>query len=152
MRPVSLAPPPNTPLYRVTLFYGPDQAEGQPPRLCCVFNVKKRSWKGGVQVAVEVEEAQLDRLGRAIGFDAWLEGILIGRPEAERVEYRFRARDLFVQAVCARKLDLAIEAGLSQENCALPPARFAAELEEAVRAKPDRITARVLAELDLPAP
>jgi hypothetical protein len=152
MRRVSLASPPNTPLYRVTLFYGPDQAEGPPARLCCVFHVKKRSWKGGIQVAVEVEEAQLDRLGRAIGFDAWLDGILIGRPEAERADYRFRARDLFVQAVCAQKLDLAIAAGLSQENCTLPPARWSAELEAAVLATPDRITAQVLAELDLPAP
>ena len=42
--------------YRVTFFFGPEAVEERPDHLRCVFNVKKRSWKGGVQVAVDVAE------------------------------------------------------------------------------------------------
>ncbi len=146
---MSTTPAPQLPLYRVTLFYGPEPAEGQPPRLCCVFNVKKRSWKGGVQITVEVEEGQLDRLRVALGFDAWLQGVLAGRPEADRDDYVTRARDAFVQAICARKLDLALEAGLPQENGRLPAEALTAELERAILGAPERIMTHVLTELDL---
>lgn len=149
---MSATPPPQLPLYRVTLFYGPDPVDGSPSLVCCVFNVKKRSWKGGIQVAVEVEERQLDRLRREMGFEDWLERVLRARPDPERADYGARARDLFVQAVCAQKLDLALAAGLPQENGRIPPERLAAELDQAVLARPDRITAYILTELDLADP
>ncbi|WP_447975268.1 hypothetical protein [Nitrospira sp. Kam-Ns4a] len=142
-------PSPRVPPYRVTLFYGPDLVGGPPQRLACVFNVKKRSWKGGVQITVEVEERQLDRLRAAVGFDAWLQGVLAGWPEADQDDYVTRARDAFVQAICARKLDLALEAGLSQENGRLPAEALTAELERAILGAPERIMAHVLTELDL---
>ena len=47
--------------YRVTFFFGPEAVEERPDHLRCVFNVKKRSWKGGVQVAVDVARRHLDR-------------------------------------------------------------------------------------------
>ena len=50
---MSLLTPPTAPQYRVTLFYGPDLAPGDHSRLHCVFNVKKRSWKAGIQVALQ---------------------------------------------------------------------------------------------------
>ena len=40
--------------FRVTLFVGPQAVQGKPFTHVTVFNVKKRSWKGGVQVAVEL--------------------------------------------------------------------------------------------------
>ncbi len=58
---MSSVPTPELPQYRVTLFFGPQPVKATPSRVCCVFNVKKRSWKGGVQIAVELEEDQLAR-------------------------------------------------------------------------------------------
>jgi len=48
--------------FRVTFFFGPDNVPGRPEVLICVFNVKKRSWKGGVQVGVELTDEQLKHL------------------------------------------------------------------------------------------
>src|SRR6266852_7114518 len=48
--------------FRITFFFGPEVAPDRPGVLRCVFNVKKRSWKGGVQVTVELGELQLERL------------------------------------------------------------------------------------------
>ena len=47
------------PSYRVTLFFGPESVEGKPDVQACVFNVKKRSWKAGIQVSVEMSTDQL---------------------------------------------------------------------------------------------
>ena len=52
--------------YRVTLFFGPESVEGESDVLACVFNVKKRSWKAGIQVSVEIAQAHLARLGEEV--------------------------------------------------------------------------------------
>ena len=62
-------------LFRVTLFVGPQPVEGKPFTQSTVYNVKKRSWKGGIQVAVEgaivfdekIIHATVDEQGRAVG-------------------------------------------------------------------------------------
>jgi len=136
--------------YRVTLFFGPEPVEGPPPRLRCVFNVKKRSWKGGVQVAVEMEDAQLARARQATGFDSWLQAALSGVAEAERGGYERRAQDLFAQALCSLKLDVAIETGLPQENRTIAAGALVDEVDRAVPSQADRIKAQILAELDIP--
>ena len=59
------------------------------------------------------------------------------------------ARDLFVQHLCALKLDLAIEAGLQQENRRVTAEAFARELDAAVPAHKDRLLSNILAELDV---
>lgn len=141
------SPPP--PQYRVTLFYGPEPVEAQPTRMACVFNVKKRSWKGGVQVAVELDEAQIARARQAADFEAWLAAMLAGVPAEEREDYASRAQDLFVQGLCAAKLELAL-GGLQQDNASLGADMLAHELEQAVPGQCDRIKAQILAELDLP--
>ncbi len=140
---------PEVPPYRITFFYGPEPAEGQPARLCCTFNVKKRSWKGGVQIVVEVDERQIARAHAAAGFEAWLKRILSTLPDGERADYEGRARDLFVQYLCALKLDLAIEAGLRQENSRVAAGSFTQELDAAISKQTDRLLSNVLAELDL---
>lgn len=142
-------PTPQAPLYRITLFYGPEPVKGRPSCLSCVFNVKKRSWKGGVQVAVEVGESQLGRARRAVGFEGWLKGVLADLSEDERPYYESRAGDLLVQAVCAMKLDLAIEGGLRQENASIGNETLVGELDQAVPAQADRIRTAILTELDL---
>jgi hypothetical protein len=140
---------PDVPQYRITFFYGPEPVENRPGTLCCTFNVKKRSWKGGVQVAVEVEEEQAARARDITGFESWLGRILSTLLDAEREDYEGRANDLFVQHLCALKLDLAIEAGLQQESGRLASEAFLKELEAAVAAHKDRLLANILKELDL---
>ena len=69
--------------------------------------------------------------------------------DAERSDYESRAHDLLVQHLCALKLDLAIEAGLQQENGRVAADVFAKELEAAVPARKDRLLSNILADLDL---
>jgi hypothetical protein len=147
---MSSAPVPQNPQYRVTLFFGPEPVEGRHSTVSCVFNVKKRSWKGGVQVAVEMEEEQLARVRQAIGFDPWLKTALSDVPEAERDHYESRARDHFVQAMCSLKLDLVFEAGIPQENQTIRADALTVEMDRAVPKQADRIKAQILAELDIP--
>lgn len=146
---MSSVPIPQLPMYRVTLFYGPEPVEQCPSRLRCVFNVKKRSWKGGIQVVVEVEESQLALARQAIAFDAWLTAALAKAPQAEQGEFERRAQDLFVQGVCALKLDLALEGGIPQENSCLTVERLVRELNRALSERADRIRSYVSTELDL---
>lgn len=147
---MSSAPAQQNPQYRVTLFFGPEPVDAHPSHVVCVFNVKKRSWKGGVQVAVEMEEEQLVRARQATGLDPWLRAALSAVPEAERSGYESRAQDLFVQAICSLKLDLAIEAGLQQENRTIQAGALTGEVGRALPQQADRIKAQILAELDLP--
>ena len=143
---------PELPNFRITLFYGPEPLEGRPSVQRCVFNVKKRSWKGGVQVVVELEEAQLSRARASIEFHEWLTRSVAGVPADERELYERRAGDLFVQHLAALKLDLAIEAGLSQQNQQVHSGAFTAELDERVVQSANQLKSDLLIELDLPAP
>jgi hypothetical protein len=140
---------PQPPHYRVTFFFGPEPVAGSHSRVSCVFNVKKRSWKGGVQVAVEMEEEQLARARQAIGFEAWLETVLAELPESERSTYETRARDHFVQALCSLKLDLATEAGLSQRNQTIQSSTLIDEVDRAVPKQAEQLKASILIELDI---
>ena len=72
---MSILTSPGVPAYRITLFYGPEYVEGPPKTIQCVFNVKKRSWKGGIQVVVELDEGQFARVGKSLQFDEWVEDI-----------------------------------------------------------------------------
>lgn len=149
---MSSQPIPELPPYRITLFYGPEPGEALPSHVACVFNVKKRSWKGGVQVAVELDEAQVARARHILAFAPWLHKVLTSVVEDERPAYESRAQELLIQGLCALKLDLAIAAGIQQENGRVPAEAFVSELDRAVAAQADRITAQILAELDLAVP
>ncbi len=140
---------PRIPVYRITLFYGPESVPGVPKTLQCVFNVKKRSWKGGVQIDVTVEETQLATARKALKFDSWVEEILSLVPQEERSDYALRAQDLFVQQVCHLKLQLAIQKGIRQENSKLESKMLWQELNEAVVREDRSIKDQVLAELDI---
>jgi hypothetical protein len=142
-------PAPEPPQYRITFFYGPEPIEGRPGFLGCTFNVKKRSWKGGVQIVVEVDERQIARARDTVGFEAWIARILETLLDAERSDYDSRARDLFTQHLCALKLDLAIEAGLQQESSRIAADALMRELDAAVPQRKDRLISNILAELDL---
>ncbi len=146
---MSRLPTPQVPEYRVTLFYGPEPVEGRPAILSCVFNVKKRSWKGGVQVEVEIHRTQLEAARRSTNLDRVLQEVLVAGQEEERRAVHSRASELLAQATCALKLDLALERGLSQENSRLDSEDLLDVLDGAIEAQAGRLKAQVLAELDL---
>jgi len=129
--------------FRITFFFGPDDAPGRSGILICVFNVKKRSWKGGVQVTVEVAQRQLDEAAERVE-------MIRAKVEPEVfADYEQRAKDLFTQQVCRLKLDLAIARGVNQENQTIGVGAFTQELNDEVQTQRDGIRHAILAELDV---
>ena len=135
--------------FRVTLFVGPQPVQGKPFTQSTVYNVKKRSWKGGIQVAVELDQTQIDELSAAVGFPQWLEEALTAVSAEERASYHERAQELLVQALSWCKLDLLLQSGITQENQCLTADTFVAELNGIAPTKRDFISSHVAAELDL---
>jgi hypothetical protein len=144
---VEHAPEPSQ--FRVTLFVGPQPVEEAPFNYSCVFNVKKRSWKGGVQVAVALTQRDIDQLSSDIDFPRWLTLALRDLLEEDRLSHQARAHELFIQAVSWCKLDLALQAGITQENQCLSDSIGLAEVRDAVINRKHFITSYVAAELDL---
>src|SRR5437870_13884487 len=101
--------------FRITFFFGPEETPDRPGVARCVFNVKKRSWKGGVQVTVELAAAQLERIRDRGQFGELIEMIRAKVDPATFAEDELRSGDRFMQQRCWVKLDLAIQAGLRQE-------------------------------------
>jgi hypothetical protein len=134
--------------YRVTLFFGPEPLEGARCGSVCVFNVKKRSWKGGIQVAVELRDDQLDRALKRLDFPSCLEQDLKTVTPGERPEIEHRATDALIQLLCSYKLELAIDEGLTSENQCIRAERFDEALDQTVAANRDRLVASVRRELD----
>ena len=147
-----MIPTPQLPLYRITLFYGPEAVAGDPPRLSCVFNVKKRSWKAGVQIAVEITDAQLALIRQRLRFEAWLTDRLDPLPASERNEYAGRAADLLAQEICSIKLALALDDDIRQDNSRLDALRYVEQVNEAAVEQGERIKSHILTELDLAGP
>lgn len=149
MRPLSV--PENAP-FRITLFFGPDKAGEDDRHWRCVFNVKKRSWKGGVQVSVDISSAQVERLLAALEVARWTSGILARVPADERPALHQRIEEVFIQALCGRKLDLALQSGLEQENQEIPAQALAEELDHLARTEREQLFASLRTELDLDDP
>ncbi len=141
---------PKIPSYRTTLFFGPEVHETNPDLVYCVFNVKKRSWKGGIQLVVEIEQPHASRCKRILRLEAWLGSILRHLPQEDYDEYFQRGQDLFLQYLCQEKLQLAIEGGLRQETTLLSHDVLSQELEDAIRQNGHALKATLLAELDIP--
>lgn len=135
--------------YRVTLFFGPEPVDGEPDTLACVFNVKKRSWRAGIQVSVEIGTAQLSALRHTIQLTDRLTPSFQTLAPEERAVCEGRVADLFAQSVSRCKLDLRLRSGLHQENQRIPASELVPELDHAVTGRPEYVTAYVLAELDL---
>lgn len=135
--------------YRVTLFFGPEPVEGDPDVLACVFNVKKRSWKAGIQVSVEIARTHLAQLGQGVHLADRITEALTPLGAEERGACHARVDDLFAQAVTWCKLDLGLAVGLAQENQRIPAADLVQELNQAVAVRAEYVIAYVLTELDL---
>jgi hypothetical protein len=149
MRPMTIEHAPEFSQFRVTLFVGPQPVEGRPFTSSCVFNVKKRSWKGGIQVAVVITQSQIDMLSVSSDFSRWLSEALIGLSGEDRLSHQERAHELFIQAVCWCKLDLALQAGITQENQFLADETWTAEVRDTVIKRTNFVTSYVASELDL---
>jgi len=135
--------------YRVTFFFGPEATDDRPDHMRCVFNVKKRSWKGGVQVAVDVAQDHLMQARERMGYQPWL-GQLLQRVEpTDQEAVTRRADDLFVQAFCSCALNLALQAGLEQENQAIAAEAFGPELNRVIDEQPEQLTNQIRLELDV---
>lgn len=149
MRAMAVAHAPEPSQFRVTLFVGPQPVEGRPFTFSCVFNVKKRSWKGGIQVAVAITQSQIDTLSTELDFSRWLTLALIDLPEEDRTSHRERAHELFIQAVCWCKLDVLLQSGITQENQCLAEDTAIAEVRDSVIGRTSFITSFIASELDL---
>lgn len=135
--------------YRVTLFFGPEPVEKEAGVQACIFNVKKRSWKAGVQVSVEIGSEQLANLRHEVRLVDRLAEVLVMLSPDERPAYQARAEDLFVQSVTWCKLDLGLRAGLTQENQRISAVDFVSELDRSVVARTEYVMAYIITELDI---
>jgi hypothetical protein len=149
MRTMAVEHAPESSQFRVTLFVGPQPVEGKPFTFSCVFNVKKRSWKGGTQVAVDITQRQIDMLSTEVDFSSWLAQALINLSDEDRPSHEERAHELFIQAVCWCKLDLVLQSGITQENQCLTADTWIAEVRDTVIRRRKFITSYVATELDL---
>ncbi len=135
--------------YRVSFFFGPEPVEGKVDVVACVFNVKKRSWKSGIQVAVEVSSSQLLAIERRIQLTDQLAKSLVVVEPQEQADYQERSGDVFIQAVCRRKLDLQLLLGLAQNNHRIPAEELMVELDQAISKHPEHLISYTLDELGL---
>lgn len=148
---MSLLSPPQIPLFRITLFYGPEIVEGASDSIHCVFNVKKRSWKGGVQVDVVMNQRQLIGLESVLEHPAWLKSLLNNIAEEEQKDYLEKSRDLLIQLVCFYKLQIFIQEGIRQENIQISGDSYIDEVNEAVQREAENLKRQICVELDLTA-
>jgi len=146
MTPESL---PGPSVYRVTLFFGPEPVEGRSDIQACVFNVKKRNWKAGIHVSVEVGHDQLSRLLYRLQVSDRLTRAFMTLAPDERQACQARVPDLFAQVVAWCKLDLGLEAGLAQEHQCIPSGKFVSELDQSVGDRAEYVVAYILSELDV---
>jgi len=146
---MSLLSPPQIPLFRITLFYGPETSEVACDTIHCVFNVKKRSWKGGVQVGILIERNQIQRLEKKLAFQSWIEEHLQVIPSDEREEYLKLGYDLFIQFICFHKLELYIRQGIKQENVQVSAKFLISETDEAIQREAEKIKQQIMVELDV---
>jgi uncharacterized membrane protein YheB (UPF0754 family) len=135
--------------YRVTFFFGPEPVEGKANVVVCVFNVKKRSWKAGIQVAVEISSKQLSSLGRTIQWTDRLAKSLMEVEPQEKSNYQERSGDVFVQAVCRCKLDIQLLLGLAQNSQRILAEELIAELDQEISKHSEQLISHILDELGL---
>ncbi|MFZ1803522.1 MAG: hypothetical protein WAU05_06335 [Nitrospira sp.] len=139
----------DVPSYRVTLFFGPEPVEGRPDVLACVFNVKKRSWKAGIQVSVEIGTDQLLVLRQKMHLADRLAKSVMALDPHERPHYQERMADCFAQAICWCKLDLRLHAGVAQDNQRIQAEELTTELDHEVCNRTDYVLTYIVGELDL---
>jgi hypothetical protein len=135
--------------YRVTFFFGPEPTDDRCTAQHCVFNVKKRSWKAGIQVTVDIATDQLAPLQNSIQDAPPITLALEALSEENRVDAAARIPDLAAQAIAWCKLDLRLATGLVQENQRILSTELIPELHQTVAARHEYVITYILTELDL---
>lgn len=148
--PSHLVTPPATPLYRITLFFGPEALDEDPATRQCVFNVKKRSWKAGIQVSVHLADSDLASVDRTLNVRARLGTLVATVPPDERADMLHRAHECWQVELARIKLQHALDAGLPQENGTLPVTPTDAAHWALTSDDIHRLLAHLRSELDLP--
>jgi hypothetical protein len=105
-----------------------------------------------VQVSVDISQAQVEKMHATLNVAAWMTEALETTPDGERSALRQRIEEVFIQALCGRKLDLALQSGLAQQNQEIPAHAFTHELDRSVRSEREHIFASLRTELDLDDP
>lgn len=146
---MALETPPDTTPYRITLFFGPEQVDDGSSAQTCVFNVKKRSWKAGIQVSVDITTEQLQALQETMGLTDQLKKALASLSTEEREDAVARIPDLAAQALAWCKLDLRLSTGLPQENQRILANELIPELNQAVLTRQEYVVTYILTELDV---
>lgn len=141
--------PPEVAPYRVTFFLGPEPVDDCPTTQYCVFNVKKRSWKAGIQVAVDIETTQLAALQDTIQRSTTITTALESLSAEDRTDAANRISDLAAQAIAWCKLDLRLQTGLQQENQRIASDQLVPDLHQTVLARHEYVVTYILTELDL---
>jgi hypothetical protein len=98
---------------------------------------------------VEIGHEQLARLRHKVRLADRIAEVLMTLPPEERPAYENRVEDLFAQTVSWCKLDLRLQAGLTQENQRIRAADLIPELDQSVVVRAEHVVAYVLTELDL---
>lgn len=142
--------PPVAPQFRTTLFFGPEPVEDDPTTIQCVFNVKKRSWKAGIQIAVHLRRVALTAAWTRGALGAWLTQLVAVLPEEERAAAYTRGEEQCHVELARLKLQEALDLGLPQENQTLAARDHEAALERLSPADFATLLAQLRAELDLP--
>jgi len=135
--------------YRVTLFFGPEPVEGESDIQACVFNVKKRSWKAGIHVSVEVHQTQLSHILHRLRITDRIKEVLTVCEPEERQAHEMRVPDVFAQAVAWCKLDLSLAAGMTPEHQRILATDWVSELEQSAVDRSEYVAAYILSELDI---
>ncbi|MCC6140319.1 MAG: hypothetical protein IT389_06860 [Nitrospira sp.] len=146
---MALETPPDATPSRVTFFFGPEPVDGDSSTQTCVFNVKKRSWKAGIQVSVDIAADQLAALQETIRAASPITTALDALSEPDRTDTAARIPDLAAQAIAWCKLDLRLDSGLPQENQRILGNELVLELDHALLARREYVIAYILTELDL---
>ena len=135
--------------YRITFFFGPEVAHDPPHHVRCVFNVKKRSWKGGVQVAINLDQDRLLQARERLGYGAWLGKLLQRIEPGDREAIACRADDLFIQVLSSFALTFALRAGIEQENQIIDAERFGLDLDRLVNEQSEQLMEQIRLQLDV---
>lgn len=149
--PLHTTPPP-TPLYRISLFFGPEPVEQAVETSHCVFNVKKRSWKAGIQVAVHLTQETIAAARTQTHLDARLAVLGTEVPKDERETTLARAEELYVVELARLVLHAALDRGLPQENSVVESSAYEDLLKGLSPADGTRILQHIYDELDLSRP
>ncbi|HSQ92563.1 MAG TPA: hypothetical protein VLM19_10390, partial [Nitrospiraceae bacterium] len=96
-----------------------------------------------------ITQHQIDRSSTDVDFSSWLPRALTDLPADDRSTYEERAWELFIQADCWCKLDLALQSGITQENQCLADDTWTAEVRDSVSSRTNFIWSYIVSELDL---